>query len=336
MRLSHLPFVPLIMAPFSYLPIDLAHLLFALSTTIFGLFSFLLLIKQTNSDNKSFTPLLLLGIVSSAPCWRNLLQGQIMWLDAGLLALFITYFFAQKNIKGGLALALSSLKPQYAIYLALPAFACKRYWLLFYAAITEIILAIVCYIAYGQQALQNYIQSFNAHEVTSIFTKALAMNCLRPFLCQFLSQTDAYKISIIINLGTLISAALICFLVAKNNPHKQTLRWLFSSLILTALLFSPHAHLHDTLLIAIPAILTLPSLLGTDKLSPTLFIWKWVFYLFPIISWLCYWLWILAGIGNYLLTIIIAILLFCALRQVFLQSKNNALLPPNSPQTHSA
>lgn len=112
----------------------------------------------------------------------------------------------------------------------------------------------------------------------------------------------------------------IYFLSGKQN--KQIINWTISLLVIAALLFSPHAHLHDILLLAIPALLTLPGMAGEPAQPISLFLWQWILYLFPLISWFCFFLSLFGLGGNILLTLIMAVLFICALRQVFIEKQD--------------
>jgi len=319
MRNYFLPFVHLFMTVFANLPIDLAHLLFITVTTLFGLWSLYLLIKEMGSCNRTYACLLLLGILASGPSCRNWTQGQMTWLYIGLIGLCLRYFFKNQNLKAGVALALCGMKPQYAIYLAAPVLVIKRYRLLLFAGLTELFLLLICGQVFGFSTLATYPQSLNDTELNSLFTNALSMTCLRAFFCLFLSQSGAYKLSLLTNLAGLSIITSICFVALRRSKSVQTLYWVFSSAILASLLFSAHAHFHDCLLIAIPAVLTLPTIVSLKNLRPTLFAWKWCLYTLPISSSVSFCLLFVGIPGNLLMIFIISLLLFCSLRQILSQ-----------------
>ena len=320
-RIFHLPFLHLFMIPFASLPIDVAHAVFDIVSTAFGLLALCLLIKQTEKFKKSSALIFLLGILISYPSWDNWLQGQILWLYLGLAAIYCASFLSNNEIRAGIALALLSVKPQYALYLAIPPLICQRYRLLLVAAFSEFILFLICLIAFGPHVLTTYVQEFNHHELSSGYTHPELMNSIRALLTFIFSPENAYHISCMLGMIAFILVTGLSLLAFKKNS--RTIAWIFSLVVVSSLLFSPHAHPHDCLLIAIPAILTLPDLANINKLSPSLFIWKWSLYLFPLTSWVRAANFICAAPGSLMLTAIIGILWLCALRQVLIAIKQN-------------
>jgi hypothetical protein len=175
----------------------------------------------------------------------------------------------------------------------------------------------VCLIYFGPQALKTYLHDFNYHEINDSSINTSLMNCARGLLSIFCSAPLAYEISCSINLFCLALSLGITYFILSKKQNKQILSWLYSTLILLSLLVSPHAHFHDCLLIAIPAMLTLPLLANEVNLSPASFIWKWSLYLLPAITPFCSIVlsrWIPT---NWLITAIITLLLACSAKVLF-------------------
>ncbi len=315
----YFPLVFLLMVPFVSLPLEVAHLVFDIITTGFGLLGIWYLLKQLNYLHKPMSAFVVFGILASNASWRNWTQGQIMWLFVGLTAIYLACFVSKKDLQAGVALALSIIKPQYTIYLLIPALALKRWRLLLSFLACDIVLALICARVFSWRQLIKYPDLLNQYELISSSVKTLGMNCLRAFLNLVLPQAEAFRTSVILNLVCLVIMFALCFYFLSRKQDQQTINWVMSLLILAAVLFSPHAHLHDSLLIALPALLTLPGLNTVNSVNQSfsLLSWQWILYLFPLASWFCFFLSLFGLPGNLLLTLMIAVLFVCALRQCF-------------------
>ncbi len=152
----YLPIVFLMMAPYSLLPIDLSHLLFDLINLSIGLCGCWVLVRHFQWTKSHMAKYVLLGALASMPSWNTLMLGQITWLYLGLICFYIVTLRQNKPIKAGLMLALSIIKPQYAVFLAIPALSLRRYSVLIFAAAWEILFLSFCTLVFGLKALITY------------------------------------------------------------------------------------------------------------------------------------------------------------------------------------
>lgn len=314
----YLPIVFIMMAPYSLLPIDLSHLLFDFVNLSVGLSGCWVLIKHFQWTKSNMAKYVLLGTLASMPAWNTLMLGQITWLYVGLICFYIVALRQNKYIKAGFNLALTIIKPQYAVFLLIPALSLRRYYVFIAAAIWEIFFFAVCALVFGLKALLVYPFVLNQAESSASSVHAQLMYCLRPFIEIFFSQQIAYHYCLILfGLGWLAVTSLGFYGLKKRNTENAFL-WLTSLTVLASLLFSPHAHSHDALFLVLPALLTLPANLA-NKQTITSILWRWIFYLLPIISWLSFFLVFIHLPGNLLFTTCIIILTFCAYKQYCLE-----------------
>jgi hypothetical protein len=302
------------MAPFSLLPLDLSHLLFDFLNLIIGLSGCWLLVKHFQWTKNNMSKYVLLGALASMPSWNALLLGQLTWLYIGLICFLIVALRKNNYIKAGLATAFSIIKPQYAVFLLIPILSLRRYATFFAAAAWEILFFVICTFVFGLQALINYPFAINQAEASAQSVHTQVMYCVRPILELCLPQQIAYRYSLIVYVIVWLAVtALGIYGLRKQNTEKAFL-WLMACTILSSLLFSPHAHSHDALLLILPALLTLPANLPSQQ-SLTAALWRWIFYLMPILSWAVFLLVSVHLPGNLLFTTFIAILTFCAFKQ---------------------
>jgi len=310
----YLPIIFIMMAPYSLLPLDFSHLLFDFINLAIGLSGCWFVVKHFQGTKNNMSKYVLLGALASMPSWNTLFLGQLTWLYIGLICFFLVALRNNHYIKAGLAIALSIIKPQYAVFLLIPVLSLKRYSVLFAAAIWEILFFAICTFVFGLQALMNYPFAINQAEASAQSVHTQVMYCIRPIIELAFPQQTAYRYSLILYvLVWLVITILGIYGLRKQNSEKAFI-WLMAFTILSALLFSPHAHSHDALFLVLPALLTLPSNWANQK-SLTIILWRWIFYLLPILSWAAFLLVAVHLPGNILFTTLVAILTFCAFKQ---------------------
>ncbi len=308
----YLPIVFLMMAPYSWLSINHAHLLFDVVNLCIGLAGCFMIIRSLNKTDNTMNGLVLLGTLASLPCAITWLIGQISWLYVGFICFYLAFMRNKKDIPASLALFFTIIKPQYAVFLLIPAIYLKRYRLLLYALGWGILFLVLCTYVFGLKAMIAYPLVLNQSEVSLQSVHAQAMYCFRPLLELFLSKPMAYYGC----LALWVSAFLFLLFIAMGNSNvkdkESTFAWLVSITLITSILFSPHAHSHDVMLLVIPALFTLP---GQDAESKQIYmkVWRAIFYSLPVVSWLCYLLVCIHIPGNLIVLALIATLFICGI-----------------------
>ncbi len=319
---QYVPIVFLLMAPYALLPMDCAHLLFDFVNVIFGLLGCWWLMKHFRWTNNRMAQFVILGALASMPSWNTWYLGQISWFYLGLICFYIACLLDKKDVPAGLALALTIIKPQYALFLGIPALALKRWRLILMAFLWELALFSACTMTFGIKAMLAYPSALNQCESSFKSIHTNTMFGLSSFLSFFLPHTATYKYGVILLLiSLLIITASVAYALKKKSG--VTINWLFANIVLAFILFSPHTHSHDCLLVAIPALLTLPFYAThTEKKPLNLVIWQWIMYLMPIISWISHLLMAANLPGNVLLTFCIVILFVCGIMQFSLENSS--------------
>ena len=311
---QYVPLVFLLMAPYALLPMESAHLLFDTINLAIGLTGCWFLMKQFNLTKNRLAQLVILGALSSMPSWNTWYLGQISWLYVGIICFYFAFLLRHKSIWAGLALALSIIKPHYALFLAIPSVALGRYRLILFAFLWELLLLAFCIITFGIKALLAYPFALNQCESTFKSIHMNTMYGLASFLSFFLSKTTTYYSGLaLLAIGLLAITVFVMFGLKKNA--KPNISWLFSLIVLAALLFSPHSHSHDCLFILIPALITLPLLKANQNQSVGVKFWQWSFYLMPVITWIIHLLTALDLPANALFTALILMLFITAAKE---------------------
>ncbi len=314
----YLPIVFLMMVPYSLLPINYAHLLFDAVNLCIGLAGCFMVIRYFHWTDNKMAKWVLLGALASLPCAITWLLGQISWLYVGLICFYLISMLKNRDIPASLALFLTIIKPQYAMFLLIPACCLKRFRLLFYAAGWGILFFILCGFVFSWKAMIAYPIMLNQNESSLQSVHTQAMYNIRPYLELFLSKPIAYYSCLVL---WMLAFLFLMFIAARKPVVKDkepVFIWLMSVLILASLLFSPHTYSHDVILLVIPALLTLPNK-EPGQQSLDIIIWRSIFYFLPVISWLCYLLVCLQLPGNLIFTVMTAVLFICGLRYFQLQ-----------------
>ncbi len=285
---QYMPFVFPLMTPFASIPLHWSQVLFAFSTLAFGAVCLLALTRRGRQWNLRSAAIFIVAVASSLPSVQTIVTGQISWFLTAVTAIYCLVFVKRREYIAGACLALATVKPQYAIWLAIPAVAGRRYRLLAALVVTELALICLAAAAVGWQNVINYPSIlFHAESATPV--AAEAMVSVRGVLSQLLpaSQTTVIGINACLWIAGL-AAAVVMWSRPKEADHQA---YLLSFTIIAAVVLSPHGHLYDTLLLAIPAALTLPSISIAalkDTPDPTLRLWHLIWWLYPLVGWLLF------------------------------------------------
>src|SRR5262249_14733561 len=108
----------------------------------------------------------------------NLYIGQVGWLLLGLDVLFFWGLLSNRDKMSGIALALTTIKPQYAIVFLGPVVGLRRWRILQYALITEAVLFLSAVLVLGWTTVSHYGQLL-AHTET-VDRDIACMASIRP------------------------------------------------------------------------------------------------------------------------------------------------------------
>jgi hypothetical protein len=276
--IQYVPFIYLAMVPFALLPIGLSHLVWSFLSFAFAILALTVLLRRIANFTYKQIALFLVGFAASMPVWFAIYTGQSnLWLT-GFVAFYCLFFLKGKDLAGGIALALTSVKPQFSIFLAVPALAEKRWWLLLTAFITECVLMSASAFVLGWQNIFDYprfLLSTEAHQDVA----SNLMITARGILSQLAPQSITLFASFIL----LFVAFLFIYIFWKEKAAN----WRLAIVIVLSLLVSPHGFFYDCTLLAVAAALTLPSVSILECYllkSPSMRVWSLVMIFYPLIS----------------------------------------------------
>jgi Glycosyltransferase family 87 len=249
------PFFIVLMAPWALLPLNTSFIVWILlSAAAMAAGSFILL-----KDLKGASNLAILGflaaILVAQPSWFTLFIGHACLFQYFFLCLFFWGLHKKNDWVAGAGMALASFKPQYAIGLAIPALAEKRFKLLAWGACFELCLLGLAVATVGLDNTIHFPSLITKyeHDQSRVVPR---MICLRAILERFLPHQPTMIISWLLFGGSLL-LAFVLWRQARSKP--SLMPWAAAFTIVSALLFSPHAHVYDAVMMGIAAIFVLPT-----------------------------------------------------------------------------
>lgn len=277
------PPVYAVMSAVALLPLDMAlfaFLLLSIISTSAG--AYLLAGKDWRKAS-----IWILWIAVCVLSWRTLAMGQMTWLIMGMMAMFFYFFLTRRDVVCGLILSVVTLKIQYAVFLLVPVLICRRWKALVSWFVPLLLLFIVTYAFLGADFIAGYPQVIKRIEGSDPYIKS--MMCVRAMGSVFCPP----DLLAVLTIASMIIGVVVCataWMLAKDRSVKAQ-KWAAALTICVALLASPHTHSYDSLLLAVAALLTLPTLdpfVLFHQQPLAMRIWSACLLTFPLTSWLLF------------------------------------------------
>jgi hypothetical protein len=239
-------------------------------------------------------PAVVLGTLASYPSFACVAMGQTSYFYLALFCAAIIAFWFRRDCLCGTLTFLAAVKPQYALIMSIPALTGLRWKQLVSAAL----LALIFCAAAAQYLGWINILKYPYYIATITSTPGLEAAYHTPWtislrgpLTMLLPWKVATTLGSIIQLAGLALIARIWWQTMQGAPGRKTYQWAWALTIVIGLTTSAHSHLYDCLLLAVAAVLTMPSL-NPEKIlgfsSIWLRIWSLTLYFYPMLSVLIY------------------------------------------------
>ena len=315
-----MPFFFPMMVPLALVPLKtafVAWLIFSLSFGLGGLFFFL---RSHSALSKTQICWVLIATSLSFPAIICLSIGQTGFLLVGLFSLFFLFLQRKKYIPAALALALTSYKPHYTLFFAMPGLAQRRWKLIAWLVIFELLLVALAGLTVGWHNVFSYPAILKHAETTSDYIGVHGYNMVsvRGILSRLTVESVAVPLSFMAMLAGAAGTYLIWLREAPVSSPKQ--RWAIALTVLLCLSTSPHTHLHDLVMLTMLTV-TLPTIDITELilLRPlTRLLWYLLIYLYPAISWGSAVLWVQSQAASIVSFIVINLVLLACGVQLFI------------------
>lgn len=277
------PFFIVFMAPWACLPVDTSFIAWILLSMLAMAGGSLLLLKGYRQASWQAAVGYMAAILMAQPSWFTLFIGHACFFQYFFIATFFFAFFKKKDWLAGAGMALASFKPQYAIGLAIPALAARRFQLLAWGAFFELCLLTLAAATVGLDNTLHFpsLIAKYEHDQSRVVPR---MICLRAILERFLPHQTTMLMA-----WLCFGAALLLGLwLWRQAARKKNLEpWAAAFTLVSALLFSPHAHVYDAVMMGLVAIFTIPvsGFFGFAKLSRPKAILALTMMAYPLLSW---------------------------------------------------
>lgn len=322
------PFMFPMMAPLAVLSLPSAYLAWYCLSLAAGVFAITLLVLDEKRFSKIDLFLFVFAIASSAPSMITLALGQTSWLIFSFVCFAYLGLKGKKDLLAALSLALLTLKFQYLPLLGVSVIALKRWKVILFAVVSEIALLSLAGFTAGWSNVLNYPSIVFRGETSTTYSgvNASGMVSIRGLLSSLVPAQAVMPTNAIV----LACAAILTFILWRRVlQNRLSIQWAMALSTVLSIFASPHSHAHDLMLMALPAILTLPNL-SPVKIAklPSLAqrFWCLTFLLYPLLSWIIFCAqlpWLFTGLNFFLL--------ICGFLYVFRETEHSSVVEQSGP-----
>jgi alpha-1,2-mannosyltransferase len=293
-----IPYPPtfyLLAAPLSMLSLTDAYVFWKFVSVPIGLLGTAVLVWAQKRFSKIDRAAIMVALVANTPALLAIRAGQFSYVALALVSLYCWAFLQKRFIIAGLCLGvLGVVKPHYAIFLAIPVFI-LRYWKVIASAVPLAgIVGVATVARFGFHILPDYV-----HYLSEVYTSPnyTAISPAEQVNMRALIMYDILQMptsSIVVAFGTvslLIGLAAAVWLWFKSAKKPELYGWAMSVTLVLSLFCGPHVHIHDCLLLAVAAILTIPSVSPSVvmKSKDTAYrVWCMTMLLYPLVSFISF------------------------------------------------
>lgn len=303
---TYTPHMCALLAPLSKLPLINAYWTWLAASVTCAAAAMLLILKKERKFDNWTTIVIMLAIFGSINSMTVLLAGQTTLYLLLFFSLLYWGLSRNNNLAAGLGFALSTIKPQYSVLYFVGLISARRWrTLLVFGAVTALMLGYAC-CQLGWQNVIFYPQILSKACATDEFWYPEKGCNVRAILCYLLPLDVAYKASFLIMLS---AAPFVYLLWSTMRENQDRRRWIFALTMLISLTFAPHVNCYDCTLVALPAMLTLPTISPIEiwKIeSKPLKYWCFIMISYPSLGWVL-------GSNNFVFLTLDIALIICGL-----------------------
>jgi hypothetical protein len=267
------PFFPCLMIPLVLVPIDTAFAIYFVGSVVAYFGGFFLLTGLLPAKPRAPAGLLIWFLVAFAlfgtvPSFITATLGQISNYLFFLVCAYFYCLYQRKDKLAGLFLALSSFKPHYALFWAIPALAQKRWRVIYTAAIVELLLLVMAVATLGWQAVLYYPASIiNADNIGSWSERNILMISLRGLLFSISHSPLVFPLT----LGVMPLGLVALFFMWRRytTDDLRAYRWLCAASVILCLFCSVHVYVYDAVLLTIALVLTVDLFKAPGTIEPS-------------------------------------------------------------------
>lgn len=283
------PFYAALFSVWTFLPLRLSFIAWNAFSMLLGSIGLFAASRASKALSTAGSLVIIMGALASFPSCDSAMNGELTWLFLFLYCMFYYGLARNRDIIGGIALGLMTLKPHFFLVIFIAALISARKKLLIAGAATVAVLLLLSGCMVGWENVFGY-PAVLLHAESSGVTSNLfpeRMVCLRGPASVFLPR----HATLLVGFLSFIFGIGLTVYVWWRALRKKTLsiEWAMALSLMSLAVTSPHLHVYDCVLLALPAIITLPTvrptaLLGLKPVS--LRIWCLLMDSYPIFGWL--------------------------------------------------
>ncbi len=287
------PTICLMLTPLAMLSLDGAFTLWKYLSVPIGLAGVYVLLRSQTRLNKVDQAAILIAVIANTPALFSIRTGAFSFFLLAFLALYVWGLLKERSFVSGLCLALiAAIKPNYAIFLVLPALTQRRWRVLGFTALSFLAIVAGTVSHYGFGVFGEYIAYVkdvfgSDNKYAHIVYPEFQVNLRALVLYQILHWTTNQVVFIFTAVTFVCGLALSFWVWLKAARDERLFGWSMGFTVTMLLLCGPHVHHYDCLLLAVAAILTLPSVSFSKIMMEedwSYRIWCCAFLFYPLVS----------------------------------------------------
>jgi|AGTN01.3.fsa_nt_gi Protein of unknown function (DUF2029). len=277
-----MPFFMAFMVPFSFLSVHSGFICWILLSVAALAVASCLILKGRQFGTLECA-LVVICILASQPAWLTLFLGHACFFQYFFIAVFFWALNSKRDLSAAIALALTSIKPQLAIPLAVPALAQSRFKLVGLALLFEVFLMGLSFLALGPAATLNGPLTVlkwdqeHAHIIPRMIS-------VRALLGAVMTQNTSDAVTWLL----FVLWLAFTYEIWRRTKSAELMSTAATITIAGGMVFSPHVHIYDAVLMGLAACFVWPRngfgafhwCIGFVRLS----LWS-LFAAYPLVSW---------------------------------------------------
>lgn len=289
--IQYFPVTFVLVTPFSWLPMKGA---FVVWSVVAPLVALPLLWKACERFGSiKYCIALAIALFASVPAYHNYWFGQLAWFYLAILSGIWISFVHGREVALGCTLALSVIKPQYAIFLFPMIFFKQQKTAFVSCAIAGIVLLAITTAVLGIDNLLAYPHALHFAETEWQQISGLNgdyMIGLRGLLSLFLPQDVALPL----NAVAAICGIAGCWFIWRrahrlsSDQSSDIYSWAMALTIVVSIAVGVHEREYDLMLLGLPAAITLGHTAKAGENKHALLVWKAILIALPAVTWLAF------------------------------------------------
>lgn len=247
-----MPFFISFIAPITLLSLHASFIFWILLSLSSLTAASILILKGRRHFGAQMVATIVFCILASQPAWFTLFTGHACFFQYLFIAVFFWALSSKKDLPAALALALTSFKPQFALPLLVPALAQRRFKLLALAGMFELFLIVLAIFTLGPETTFNGPLSVVQweHGQTDVIPRMISLRAVLDTVIPHYATALSWTL-----FALWLAFTYKVWRRANDTEHTSAAA---AITITGALLFSPHAHLYDAVLMGLAACFVWP------------------------------------------------------------------------------